>query len=120
MAILTKEILAAEFGDAEYNKSLFQDMAINIAGFIPMGVLLAALLWQANRRDVKKQLLLVILTCGAISLMIELAQAWIPSRSSQLLDFILNMLGAGIGVIGHSVYRNYLIRKPPETRSPGH
>lgn len=120
MAILTKEILAAEFGDARYNRLLFQDMAINIAGFIPMGVLLAALLWHANRRDLRKQLLLVILTCGAISLMIELAQAWIPSRSSQLLDFILNMLGAGIGVIGHSVYRNYLIRTSFKTRPPGH
>ena len=118
MAILTKEILAAEFGDAEYNRSLLRDMAINIAGFIPMGVLLAALLWRANRRDVKKQLLLVILTCGAISLMIELAQAWIPSRSSQLLDFILNMLGAGIGVIGHNLCRNYLGKLSPETRSP--
>ena len=118
MAILTKEFLAAEFGNAAYNRSFLRDMAINIAGFIPMGVLLAALLWRANRRDLKKQLLLVILTCGAISLMIELAQAWIPSRSSQLMDFILNMLGAGIGVIGHNLCRNYLGKLSPETRSP--
>jgi len=118
MAILTKEFLADAFGNTEYNMSLFQDMAINIAGFIPMGILLAALLWHANRRDVKKQLLLVILTCGAISLMIELAQAWIPSRSSHLLDLILNMLGAGTGVIGHHIYRSYFGTTPPKTQPP--
>lgn len=114
MAILTKEILAAPSGSAEYYASLYQDMAINIAGFIPMGFLLGALLWQANYGSFKKRLLLVILTCGAISLMIELAQAWIPSRSSQMLDLILNTLGAGTGVICHSVYRNYFGTRPPE------
>ena len=93
-------------------------MAINITGFIPMGFLLGALLWQANYRDIKKQLLLVMLACGAISLMIELAQAWIPSRSSQMLDFILNTLGAGIGVICHSVYRNYFGTTPPNVSPP--
>ena len=118
MAILTKEILAAPFENGKYNVSLFQDMAINIAGFIPMGFLLGALLWQASYRDVIKQLLLVMLACGAISLMIELAQAWIPSRSSQMLDFVLNTLGAGIGVICHSVYRNYFGTNPPKEQSP--
>ena len=113
MAILTKEFLAAPFGNEKYNVSHFQDMAINIAGFIPMGFLLGALLWQANYRDVIKQLLLVMLACGSISLMIELAQAWIPSRSSQMLDLILNTLGAGTGVICHSVYRNYFAATPP-------
>ena len=118
MTILTKEFLATPFGKGKYNVSLFQDMAINIAGFIPMGFLLGALLWQANYRDVKKRLLLVMLTCGAISLTIELAQAWIPSRSSQMLDLILNTLGAGTGVIGHSVYRNYFGKNPPDSQTP--
>ncbi len=118
MTILTKEFLATPFGKGEYSVSLFQDMAINIAGFIPMGVLLGALLWQANYRDVKKRLLLVMLTCGAISLTIELAQAWMPSRSSQMLDLILNTLGAGTGVIGHSVYRNYFGTNPPDSQTP--
>lgn len=118
MAILTKEILAAPLENGQYNVSFFQDMAINITGFIPMGFLLGALLWQANYRDIKKQLLLVMLACGSISLMIELAQAWIPSRSSQMLDLILNTLGAGIGVIGHSVYRNYFGTTPPDASPP--
>jgi len=118
MAILTKEILAAPFENEKYNVSLFQDMAINIAGFIPMGFLLGALLWQANYRDIKKQLLLVMLACGSISLMIELAQAWIPSRSSQMLDLILNTLGAGTGVICHSVYQNYFGTNPSQGQSP--
>jgi glycopeptide antibiotics resistance protein len=33
-----------------------------------------------------------------LSLGIELAQAWIPSRSSQMLDLALNTMGGAIGV----------------------
>jgi glycopeptide antibiotics resistance protein len=47
-----------------------------------------------------------MLVCGAISLTIELAQAWIPSRSSQMLDLILNTLGGGIGVLLHGLYQH--------------
>ena len=33
----------------------------------------------------------------ALSASIELAQAWIPSRSSSLLDLLLNVAGTGVG-----------------------
>jgi VanZ family protein len=105
MVILTKEFLAAPFAREEYNLSLFLDMVMNITGFIPMGFLLNALLGYGRVRNLKNRLLLVMLACGAVSLTIEVAQAWIPSRSSQMLDLILNTLGAGIGVILHSLYR---------------
>jgi glycopeptide antibiotics resistance protein len=36
--------------------------------------------------------------CFLLSLAIELAQAWIPSRSSQMLDLMLNTLGGATGV----------------------
>ena len=48
------------------------------------------------------------MACGSISLGIELAQAWIPGRSSQMLDLILNTLGAGLGVVLHAVWRRAL------------
>jgi VanZ family protein len=105
MTILTKEFLTAPFAHGEYNPSLFQDMVINIAGFVPMGFLLSALLCHGRRRDFRKRLLIVMLACGAMSLVIEVAQAWIPSRSSQMLDLILNTLGAGVGVALHDLYR---------------
>lgn len=119
MTILTKEFLAPVFGNAEYNLSLFQDMVINIAGFIPMGFLLSTLVWHMQGRSVTVRLVIAMLACGAVSLTIELAQAWIPSRSSQMLDFILNTLGAGAGVVLHSAYRRYFGKNPPQASPPG-
>jgi hypothetical protein len=102
MTILTKEFLAGPLWPDDYR--LYQDMVINIVGFSPMGFLLSALLWHANRRSIKQRFLVVMIACGTLSLGIELAQAWIPSRSSQLLDLLLNTLGAGAGVLLHSTY----------------
>ena len=102
LVILTKEFLTPPFGPGQYR--LYQDMVINIMGFIPMGFLLSALLWHADHRSLWKRLLAVMIACGAISLAIELAQAWIPTRSSQLLDWILNTLGAGAGVLLHHLF----------------
>jgi VanZ family protein len=102
MTILVKEFLTASFGPREYQ--LYQDMIINILGFIPMGFLLSALMWHAGHRTMARRLLVVMLVCGIISLAIELAQAWIPTRSSQLLDWILNTLGGGAGVLFHRLY----------------
>lgn len=119
MTILTKEFLAPAFGNTEYNLSLFQDMVINITGFIPMGFLLSTLLWHMRGHAFTRRLLIAMLVCGVISLTIEIAQAWIPSRSSQMSDFILNTLGAGAGVILHSAYRRYFAANPHETQAPG-
>mgnify|MGYP001820312764 CR=1 FL=1 len=119
MTILTKEFLAPAFGNTEYNLLLYQDMVINITGFIPMGFLLSTLLWHMRGHAFTRRLLIAMLVCGLISLTIEIAQAWIPSRSSQMLDFILNTQWAGAGVILHSAYRRYFGATPPEARAPG-
>jgi len=116
MTILTKEFLAAPSSGEEFNLSLLQDMVINLTGFFPMGFLLSALLWHWQRSAFTKRLLVVMLACGAISLTIELAQAWIPSRSSQMLDLVLNTLGGGIGVLLHLLYRRLF----PGSRLPSH
>jgi len=118
MTILTKEFLAPAFGNTEYNLSLFQDMVINITGFIPMGFLLSTLLWHMRGHAFTRRLLIAMLVCGVISLTIEIAQAWIPSRSSQMLDFILNTLGAGAGVILHSAYRRYFGTNASKAQTP--
>jgi glycopeptide antibiotics resistance protein len=84
-------------------------MVINLTGFFPMGFLLSAFMWHWRRPTFRKRLLLIMLVCGAISLTIELAQAWIPSRSSQMLDLILNTLGGGIGALLHGLYQRAFI-----------
>ena len=116
MVILTKEILGAPVIGDEDNSLLLQDMAINFAGFLPMGFLLSALLWHMLHYNHRMRLILVMLLCGTVSLTIELAQAWIPSRSSQVLDLVLNTMGAGVGVVLHRVSQHWL--GPPPRGTP--
>ncbi|MGD9330634.1 MAG: VanZ family protein, partial [Desulfobacterales bacterium] len=118
MVVLTKAILGAPVINDDDNTLLFQDMAINVAGFIPLGFLLSALWLHWRGGKVRKRFAWILLACGALSLFIELAQAWIPSRSSQMLDLVLNTLGAGAGVMLHSVYRRCLPPARPRHHQP--
>jgi glycopeptide antibiotics resistance protein len=56
----------------------------------------------------KNCLLLTITTFFLISLTIELAQAWIPFRSSQSLDLIFNTLGGYTGAMFYCLYQHVL------------
>lgn len=108
MTILIKEFLSTPFADGSNRPSLFQDMLINLTGFIPMGLLLSLLMSRGKSQRLGKRLGWVMLSCAGLSLAIELSQAWIPTRSSQMLDLFLNTLGAGLGVLLHSAARRAL------------
>ena len=51
-----------------------------------------------------------------LSLGIELAQTWIPTRHSSLPDLILNTFGAWLGIMGWKVVRGRKTQEP-EVRS---
>jgi len=74
----------------------WHDIAVNIVGFIPCGVLVTVLLSEV--RVVKYPALTAILFGLLISLLIEVMQAFLPTRSSGVTDLIANTLGTGIGV----------------------
>lgn len=74
-----------------------RDMVINIAGFVPFGFLLFAYLSRHRRWN--RAAILTILSGAAISLTIEILQAFIPSRSSGVTDIITNTLGTFLGVL---------------------
>ena len=75
------------------------DAGLNLFGFLPFGFLLASLLAsRLIRRPVL--LLLAVITAGfGLSIGIELTQAWMPARSSALLDLVLNTAGTLGGVL---------------------
>ena len=100
--ILNREMLAAPWRGVRLNRSFVQDVFLNIAGFIPLGFLLNAMLAGLEGTVRKHGALMTIMVCFALSLSIEIAQAWMPSRSSQTLDLLMNVLGAFLGVV---VYR---------------
>jgi len=106
--VLEKRFLSLSWWDFKPNKSFLIDFIINLLGFIPLGVALYALFIQSGGIFQKKAILLSVVLCFLISLCIEIAQAWMPSRSSQGLDLMLNTTGAFIGII---LYKHLLKMK---------
>lgn len=73
------------------------DVAINMVGYMPMGGLLALALLRSSRskHPVYKALVLAAL----LSLCMESAQSYLPSRVPSREDFLLNAAGAWLGAV---------------------
>ncbi len=66
---------------------------------MPLGFILSATFIQFGGIFKKRVILVTVVLCFTLSLIIEVAQGWIPSRSSQILDLMLNTSGALIGAM---------------------
>lgn len=66
---------------------------------MPFGFTLAVTLIKFGGNFEKSYLLITVSFCFTVSLIIEIVQAWLPSRSSIMLDLIFNTLGALTGAI---------------------
>jgi glycopeptide antibiotics resistance protein len=96
--ILKKEILRLPWDIVRWDSAFWKDVGVNFLGFIPLGFFLSALRADFGKAAARRNLLLCVGLCFLLSLAIELAQAWMPSRSSQMLDLMLNTLGGAAGV----------------------
>ena len=74
-----------------------RDIGLNLFGFIPFGFLMVALLANGTQPNRLSTLATALAIGFALSASIELVQAWIPSRTSSLLDLLLNVAGTGVG-----------------------
>jgi VanZ like family/Concanavalin A-like lectin/glucanases superfamily len=74
----------------------WKNVLINIGGFIPLGLLFYAL---ARARGSGLPALTTIMLGAAVSLTIEVLQAYLPTRDSGMTDIITNTLGTGVGVL---------------------
>ena len=97
--ILEKRFLSFPSRDFKGNSNFFMDFFLNLLGFIPLGMILCALFNETGGMIRKHAVLLSSGFCFLISLSIETTQVWMPSRSSQMMDLILNTLGAFLGVM---------------------
>jgi hypothetical protein len=96
---LKRTFLSLNWGNIKFNRSFFKDNIINLFGFIPFGFFFLALLWKTSEVRWYRISMMVILSGGVLSLIIELIQVYLPSRSSSLIDLILNTVGTGVGVL---------------------
>ena len=107
MQILERDILSLPWSTLKFNRSFIKDIVLNLLGFIPFGFVLSATLIKLGGTFEKNDVLITVVLCFTLSFIIEIVQAWIPSRSSHMLDLILNTLGALIGAL---VYRFFIVR----------
>jgi len=92
------------------NRSYAADVAINVVGFVPLGFFFC--LYVKSRRLNRRPELTSILLGAGTSLLIEVLQAFLPTRSSGMTDLITNTVGTTLGVYlsGHPVVGNMLVK----------
>ena len=93
---LVRSILRADIGRGG-RRGLVVDVIVNILGFTPLGFLCALLLLKRKHDRRVGAVAAAVMLGFCLSLAIEAAQAWLPSRDSSLLDLALNSLGTGAG-----------------------
>jgi hypothetical protein len=79
------------------DRGYIKDAVMNVAGFVPLGAIV--FLSLASTKGCSKPTLVAAAACGALSLLIEVLQYYIPQRSSGMTDIITNTSGAALGAM---------------------
>lgn len=96
--VLKKSYLKPPWRDFMPNRAFYFDVLLNFAGFIPLGAVLFIWFKSFLLLADKPLALAVIGICFLLSLGIEISQAWLPTRDSNLLDLVLNTCGGWAGL----------------------
>jgi VanZ family protein len=75
----------------------WKNVAVNVAGFIPLGLFFSAYFSQVRKAE--HSTVLTIALGFAVSLTIEVLQAFLPTRDSGMTDLITNTFGTALGVL---------------------
>ena len=73
----------------------YTNLSLNIVAFVPFGFFLSAYFAMGLR--IRRTVLISVIMGLTASLTIEILQAYIPTRNSEMTDLITNTLGTGIG-----------------------
>ena len=95
--IIGGNVLVAPWDDFTYDASYYSDIVVNLLGFVPFGYFFAKVLSMLRPLWRRRLIAAVVVAGFALSLGIELAQVYLPGRSSQLSDLICNTIGSFSG-----------------------
>jgi hypothetical protein len=88
-----------------FRPSMVADIVLNFFGFAPFSFFLFFYLADDSPRKTLHTVLWVVAICFLLSFSIETAQAWMLSRTSSMLDLILNTAGGVVGCWVGRIYR---------------
>jgi VanZ like family/Concanavalin A-like lectin/glucanases superfamily len=94
--VLHEQFLEPPWDEFRPGWHYWKNVAVNVIGFIPLGFFFYAYFSQFHKPG--NSTLLTIALGFALSLTIEVLQAFLPTRDSGMTDLITNTLGTAIGV----------------------
>jgi hypothetical protein len=110
-----KAMLTSAIKEYDLTRLYVNDILVNIAGFVPLGVILCV--YFSLRGSRVQAIRNAVLVGALLSFTIEILQAYIPRRVSGTTDIITNTLGAllGAGITNPSLVRKILqsLKLPP-------
>jgi hypothetical protein len=95
--VLREELLEPPWSEFYPEWSYWGNVGINIAGFVPFGFFFCA--YFTSVRKIERAALVAVISGFVVSLIIEVSQAFLPTRNSGMTDLITNTSGTALGAI---------------------
>jgi hypothetical protein len=95
--VIHEEFLERPWTEFHSRWSYWEDVGINIAGFIPLGFFFSAYFSAIGK--IKRATGLTIALGFVVSLTIEVLQAFLPTRDSGMTDLVTDTFGTALGAV---------------------
>ena len=96
--VVQKEFLIPPWKDLVDDHPDYPDIVANILGFVPFGFCYFLYRRALKPNQSAANALRAVLAGSAVSLTIEIIQAWLPDRVSSMTDLLTNIAGTVLGV----------------------